>query len=253
MEVHAHTHTVPKAIGRKKWTHYFWEFLMLFLAVFCGFLAENFREHQIEHQREKQYMRSLLTDLENDKANLGGGFVLKEERIAAMDSVFLFFEKNPSVSEIDGILHRQILRTNWDRLYRRNTTTIDQLKFAGGMRLIRNKNVADSIASYDLKWIRAEFWKEAYVNQQEKEKQLISKIMEAADLLAAYRTNPDPLHMPKIADVMRIRINRAFLNEFLNELTFQKIITSQDIKAYKILESNAELLIRLIKKEYHLQ
>jgi len=40
MEVHAHSHTVPIAIGRKKWTHYFWEFLMLFLAVFCGFLAE---------------------------------------------------------------------------------------------------------------------------------------------------------------------------------------------------------------------
>ena len=35
MEVHQHTHT-----PRKKWTHYFWEFLMLFLAVFCGFLAE---------------------------------------------------------------------------------------------------------------------------------------------------------------------------------------------------------------------
>ena len=30
MEVHAHSHT-----ARKKWTHYFWEFLMLFLAVFC--------------------------------------------------------------------------------------------------------------------------------------------------------------------------------------------------------------------------
>ena len=55
MEVHAHTHT-----ERKKWTHYLWEFLMLFLAVFCGFLAENQREHYIEHQREKQYMRSLL-------------------------------------------------------------------------------------------------------------------------------------------------------------------------------------------------
>ena len=38
MEVHAHTHT-----ERKKWTHYLWEFLMLFLAVFCGFLAENQR------------------------------------------------------------------------------------------------------------------------------------------------------------------------------------------------------------------
>ena len=36
MEVHHHAHT-----SRKKWTHYFWEFLMLFLAVFCGFLARK--------------------------------------------------------------------------------------------------------------------------------------------------------------------------------------------------------------------
>ena len=43
MEVHAHTHT-----ERKKWTHYFWEFLMLFLAVFCGFLAEYQLEHNID-------------------------------------------------------------------------------------------------------------------------------------------------------------------------------------------------------------
>ncbi len=38
MEVHAHTHTAAESVslrGRKKWTHYFWEFLMLFLAVFC--------------------------------------------------------------------------------------------------------------------------------------------------------------------------------------------------------------------------
>ena len=51
MEVHAHTHT-----ARKKWTHYFWEFLMLFLAVFCGFLAEYQLEHKIEKDREKEYM-----------------------------------------------------------------------------------------------------------------------------------------------------------------------------------------------------
>ena len=65
MEVHHHSHT-----SRKKWTHYFWEFIMLFLAVFCGFLAENFREHQIEHKRAKQFARSLLNDLKEDTAAL---------------------------------------------------------------------------------------------------------------------------------------------------------------------------------------
>lgn len=37
MEVHHHAHHEH---GKKNWKSYFWEFLMLFLAVFCGFLAE---------------------------------------------------------------------------------------------------------------------------------------------------------------------------------------------------------------------
>ena len=65
MEVHHHSHT-----ARNKWTHYFWEFLMLFLAVFCGFLAENQREHYVEHLREKQYIRSLISDIATDSVNI---------------------------------------------------------------------------------------------------------------------------------------------------------------------------------------
>ena len=52
MEVHQHTHT-----PRKKWTHYLWEFLMLFLAVFCGFLAEYQLEHKIEKDRASAEVR----------------------------------------------------------------------------------------------------------------------------------------------------------------------------------------------------
>src|SRR6266481_3397736 len=98
MEVHAHTHTFDPDShrGRKKWTHYFWEFLMLFLAVFCGFLAENFREHQVEHQREKQYMASLIRDLRADTSALSSGIPLKLRRIGAIDSVFIFFNEHPA-------------------------------------------------------------------------------------------------------------------------------------------------------------
>jgi hypothetical protein len=55
MEVHAHTHSAPTSGGaaRKKWTHYFWKFLMLFPAVTLGFFVENQREHYIEHQRAR--------------------------------------------------------------------------------------------------------------------------------------------------------------------------------------------------------
>ena len=39
---------------------------MLFLAVFCGFLAENIREHSVEHSRAKEFSKSLVQDLQND-------------------------------------------------------------------------------------------------------------------------------------------------------------------------------------------
>ena len=39
----------------KKSSHYFWKFLMLFLAVFCGFMAEYQLEHRIERESEKAH------------------------------------------------------------------------------------------------------------------------------------------------------------------------------------------------------
>ena len=89
MEVHHHSHTSDSAShgSRKKWTHYLWEFLMLFLAVFCGFLAENQREHYIEHQRERQYMQSLLEDLQTDTATINEVRNRALTQIAFLDSL----------------------------------------------------------------------------------------------------------------------------------------------------------------------
>jgi hypothetical protein len=75
MEVHAHTHT-----ERKKWTHYFWEFFMLFLAVTAGFFVENQREHWTEHQRETRYVKNLLQDLSRDTTAMNVHLFFKNEQ-----------------------------------------------------------------------------------------------------------------------------------------------------------------------------
>ena len=90
MEVHAHSHT-----PRKKWTHYFWEFFMLFLAVTAGFFVENQREHFIEHQREKVYIRSLFEDLKKDTAGIRSLAVMRTEVCGMIDSLILLL-KNKS-------------------------------------------------------------------------------------------------------------------------------------------------------------
>ncbi|MCW3111449.1 MAG: hypothetical protein JWQ09_5955, partial [Segetibacter sp.] len=225
MEVHHHAHHE----GKKNWKSYFWEFSMLFLAVFCGFLAEYQLEHVIEHQREKQYMQSILYDLTNDTINLNFGFPRKDERLVAIDSVLLFFEMNPDVTNIPGAIYRQIQRTTWDRSYRRNTTTIDQLRNAGGMRLIRKKIVADSIAAYDLQWQRAEYWNEGYVRHQETGRQYLVNIISSQKLLPVFRNHHQLTSLlPSETDSLTISINRTKLNDYLNFLFIQKISTGQD-------------------------
>jgi hypothetical protein len=250
MEVHHHAHHG----GRKNWKSYFWEFVMLFLAVFCGFLAEYQLEHVIEHQREKQYMQSFLYDLSNDTANLNLGFPRKDERLSAIDSVFLFFEMNPHVTKIPGAVYRQMQRTTWDRSYTRNSTTIDQLRNAGGMRLIRKKIVADSIAAYDLQWQRAEYWREGYIRRQETGREYLVNITDVKELLPVFRNHKQLTSLsPAVTDSLTISINRTKLNDYLNFLFIQKITTGQDKQSYRALERSAEQLIEVIKNEYHLE
>ena len=66
MEVHHHAHDPAAPHHKKNWKSYFWEFLMLFLAVFCGFLAEYQLEHKIERDREKAYMKGIVENLQYD-------------------------------------------------------------------------------------------------------------------------------------------------------------------------------------------
>ena len=103
MEVHAHTHS-----SRKKWTHYFWEFLMLFLAVFCGFLAENQREHYIEDQRAKKFAASIIEDLQGDTAEIHLNKKTIESFFRSADMVQAELKKprsyqNDTILQINGV------------------------------------------------------------------------------------------------------------------------------------------------------
>jgi hypothetical protein len=248
MEVHAHTHT-----ERKKWTHYFWEFLMLFLAVFCGFLAEYQLEHMIENQREKKYMQSLIIDLMADTAHLNEGFPRKTERIAAIDSLFDYFSIHRDKKTIPAYVHNLMRRSSWDRAYDRNDITMTQLKNSGGMRLIRKKNASDSILSYDFLWRRADdYYKQTYWINSGIVNDYIKKIISDYSLLPYYKLNSSvAARLDGAAAGLSVQINTTLLPEYLNHLHKLKTTIVQDINYYHDIEQRAERLIELIKKEYH--
>ena len=145
MEVHHHSHT-----PRKKWTHYFWEFLMLFLAVFAGFLAENQREHYVEHIREKQFIKSLINDIKVDAGRLNRLIENRNIRDLRLDSLFRLLNSENADQHTKEIY---FLATVIPRItltqFTANDGTMQQLKNAGGLRLIRSYAVTDSIINYD--------------------------------------------------------------------------------------------------------
>ncbi len=247
MEVHHHSH------HPKKWKEYITEFLMLFLAVTLGFLAENIREHQIEKEREKQYMESFIVDLDSDVVNILEGMPRKEGRLQAIDTLFKYFNANPNVTEVPAIIVKKMKRAAWDRTYIRNTTTINQLKNSGGLRLIRNRNVADSIAFYDWRWSRLEYYRETYISNQKEIYHLEEQIIEAKDMLPFLVNNDSITNENSSPDTGIIRIRRDHLNEYLNLLARQYIFTKLDRDGYMKIANQSKSLIKLIKQEYNLK
>src|SRR6188474_2136942 len=149
MEVHHHSHT-----ERKKWTHYFWEFLMLFLAVTLGFFVENQREHFIEYRREKQYVRSFVGDLKSDLEQLDSLVKQRIKRKKDMDSLSIVLSTaDPDVYAKQIYYFSRTLTISYQ--FFRNERTIHQLKNGGNLRLIRKQDVSDAIMIYDhhVHWI----------------------------------------------------------------------------------------------------
>ena len=248
MEVHAHTHS-----ARKKWTHYFWEFLMLFLAVFCGFMAENFREHQIEHKREKQYIVSLIKDVELDTASLRLTYNVRKTYINYFDSLVFLLRQNNNSKLNDIYFYARFLgRINEFKYHDR---TIEQLKSSGSLRLIRNKKAADSITIYDNEAVKL------VLNQQDIERNLRNDILynTLGKILNGYVWN-DMADTTNKATISRITSNPSLMTsdeKLINEVVIKVVYLKT---AYRLTNGNiedaikaAENLIVFLKEEYHLK
>ena len=145
METHAsHLHHAPgKKIG-----HYFFEFLMLFLAVFCGFIAENWREQLREHQREKEFIYSIVEDIKSDTLESNKILIKLKSLNSGIDSVLASLS-SPGINDNSNDAYRLWTKNLGLEVFVTNDRTIQQLKNNGELRLIRNKAVSDSIMKYD--------------------------------------------------------------------------------------------------------
>lgn len=244
MEVHHHSHT-----ARKKWTHYFFEFFMLFLAVTLGFFVENQREHMIEHRREIQYMRTMVEDLRADTTLLNVVIDDFTDKIPALDTLtreFPRLHKNFSAPFI-----RNIFKVAGYEDFIPNDRTLQQLKNAGGMRLIRKSRISDSIMIYDKKvrdlLIEQEAVFDYYIKQRSLGELLnIELVVKAVnpEMMAQLEQNNTSLLVTNDKSILSKYLGYAFGYQGFAQ---NYILQLREVLAY------ATRLINLIRYEYHLK
>ena len=140
MEVHHHSH------HPKKWKEYITEFLMLFLAVSLGFFAENLREHQVEKHREISYLKNVHEDLQLDIKSIENVMSQNTFRLQAMDTLFQAINNKTITNEdVYYYIRNLALRATFESSH----VGLDQIKSAGGLRMIKNQEIVSGIQEYE--------------------------------------------------------------------------------------------------------
>jgi hypothetical protein len=251
MEVHAHTHT-----PRKKWTHYLWEFFMLFLAVTLGFFVENQREHLVERRREKQYMRSMLEDLRNDSSTLV--YLMNDyypTQKKWIDSTFILLNDGNKQAD-ERVYYQAFENANFWLYFSPVNRTIGELKNTGNFRIISTKNVEDGIIKYDNTVKEADPFLEDMIKVQNStdtflltilDYKIVSQLMEKGFFVFITDLNNIPGEAKLISHDKTLF---AKYRKLLEIIRFREAIVFGIYHDY--IKEN-KILIDLLKKEYHLK
>jgi hypothetical protein len=213
MEVHHHSH------HPKKWKEYITEFLMLFFAVSLGFMAENIREQQIEKHREIAYLQNVHEDLKLDLINLDILFNSNKIGLQAMDTLFQKINNNTITNEDFYYYIRNIVLRN---TFESSHIGLDQIKSAGGLRMIKNPKIISGIQDYERVLdvnVKIENTRERTIEQT----RFLMAVVFDPNITYEMQVNQSegrmPFNRPKKADAI-MQKNKQEVKELLNLVSF---------------------------------
>ena len=234
MEVHHHSH------HPKKWKEYITEFLMLFLAVSLGFMAENIREHQIEKQREIAYLKNVHEDLKLDLINIDNVFNSNTIRLQAMDTLFKIINNNTITNEdVYYYIRNLALRATFESSH----VGLDQIKSAGGLRMVKNPEIISGIQEYERALDaldKLENVRERTLEQARCKMAVVFEPSISYEMLVGQGQGIMRFNRPNKADAI-LQNNKQAVKELLNLVTF-------GLNSNKYLNTNLEKLKKIGQK-----
>lgn len=249
MEVHHHAHHE----GKKKWKSYFWEFLMLFLAVFCGYLAESYHTHSVNKDIEKLNMELVVDNLRDDVGKFNSNILYQEQKVKILDTLISFrniTNADTLNSQTFGFLFSKSI---YNPVFTSNTAAIDQMKSSGSLRLVKNKEILESIFQYVSMSNLLATDRDRLNNSDDLWIENASALLDMQYLASSrkltFLDNMTPLKPQGV-----LQGNQQSVRQFFNRAIIRKsILEVLLLPRMHAQQKNAERLIELLKKEYHIQ
>lgn len=226
---------------------YFFDFLMMFLAVAAGFFSENLREESTEKKRGQEYIVSVIEDLRLDISTLDSIISTRQKKEVMLDSLLIFLNGDDIKKHGNEIYYFTRRAPRVFRFYNHDRTII-QLRNSGTWHLIQNKRVSDALQLYDER-VRS---LDNYVANREES--LILIMYQSINKLFDNRTFygmleglnfKRPTNNPPL-----LSYDREKINEFANQVHFLKNANFFYIDIASRLRASAKETLTLIEKEY---
>ena len=267
MEVHHHSHTssLPAGKAGKKWTHYFWEFLMLFLAVFCGFLAEYQLEHKIERDRAKELAKNFYDELKNDSVSVAEKYQNRIKLENSLQYLIDYFKD----SNINNLSRKFVVNFhtgvmfNIPTVFEPRSAVLEQLKNSGSLRYFKSNELQKLVGDISVAIQNVNDRKE--IESSYRQTYLVPFLIKHYH--SAFETATRKLGAKNLIEFIKeyensnteipFRLSKPETfdaGETNNMLSLFAITCrgSRTIQFQKYIEVNAELL-KLLRKEYHLK
>ena len=253
MEVHHHSHKP------KNWKEYITEFFMLFLAVFAGFLAESYLEYRTERHKEHDYLASMVKDLQLDTADMNYKIKNMTMLIDTAEAIsHVLTKKDITRHDAYRIYNDAIFLETKDCFLQFANGTIDQLRNAGGFRVILNKEINNKIKDYIVEQgrlsLQADLFRTEWTNSKHQKLNLLHTYI--------YISNWKDFNnlVIKVDETSLDQIKNSTGNYFLSSdrkdlIKYANSIRSQNgyLQVYKIITKSqiqkATELIKLIQEE----
>jgi hypothetical protein len=252
MEVHHHPDLRHK---KKNFREYFLEFLMIFLAVSLGFIAENLREHISDGNKEREYIESMVQDLKEDTAKANHSIKGTTRQIHGLDTLEMLLA--PDVNSNDTMVF--VCYRQGEALYDEHTInfssrTITQLISTGNMRLIKNQAIADSISAYYSAIRDVDAQKAYYIQYFQKCLNIFPEIYEFDSYHTRLNAEDKLVSPPLVYGKYRItNTNSEELKKIKSTLDISKSVIASYRNDIRQLRAQALSLMLFLKKKYDLK